>query len=152
MAQSPARERDNSNSPPEKPVPPPMQSVIKGGWTYRVEDPIEQCVSSLRELAQEIRAHSWAFVRYGPKMLSPSETDARQQEIVVLAAEIEKLAAELPKEPVAFPRVTETLSKLRKLGFFPNELLIENIGRAFVSAEKYRRSGQVAPDEGENHG
>jgi hypothetical protein len=129
-----------------------MQSVIKGGWTYRVEDPIETCVSALKELAQEIRAHSWAFVRYGPKMFSPAETNARKKEIEALAVAIEQLAAEIPQRDVPFPRVTQILSKLHGLGFLPNGLLVENVARAFVSAEKFRRLEQNASDEGEDHG
>jgi len=114
-------------APIEKPLGPPMQSVIKGGWTYRVENPIETSVSALKELAQEIRAtlkelaqevraHSWAFVRNGPKMFSPSETNARRKEIEALAIEIEQLAAEIPQRNVPFPRVTQILSKLHSLG------------------------------------
>jgi phosphoglycolate phosphatase-like HAD superfamily hydrolase len=144
VAQSPSKDGTKADLAPKKPVPPPMQSVLKGGWTYRIENPIETCVSALKELAQQVRADSWAFVRYGPKMLSPAETQARQQEIAALAAEIEKLAAEMPKQSVPFPRVTEILSKLHKLGFFPNGLLIENVARAFVSAERFRRPGETA--------
>jgi hypothetical protein len=152
MAQSPAEDGTNADGQIEKPVAPPMQSVIKGGWTYRVENPIERCVSALKELAQQIRTDSWAFVRHGPKMLSPPESHARQQEIVALASEIETLAAEVPQRTLAFSRVTEILPKLHKLGFFPNGLLVENVARAFVSAEKFRGSDQTAFEEGENHG
>lgn len=53
------------------PFPPPMQSVIKGGWTYRVEDPIETSVSALKELAQQIRTASRFFAQYGRKRFSP---------------------------------------------------------------------------------
>jgi hypothetical protein len=159
MAQSPARDGTDAADRIEKPVPPPMQSVIKGGWTYRVENPIETSVSALRELAeairelaQQIRTDSWAFVRYGPKMLSSSETHARQQQILALAAEVEKLAAEVPHHSLPFARVTEILQRLHKLGFFPNGLLLKNVTRAFVSAEKFRRLEQNASDVGEEHG
>lgn len=152
MARSPIKEGTDAAGRIEKPVPPPMQSVIKGGWTYRIEDPIETSVSALKELAQKIRADSWAFVRNGPEMLSPSEINSRRKEIEALAGEIEHLAAEIPRRNVPFPRVTKIISKLHSLGFFPNGLLVENVTRAFVSAEKFRRSGQSVFDQGQGHG
>jgi len=158
MAQSPSNNRTKGNSPPRKPIPPPMQSVIKGAWTYRVENPIETYVSALKELAEQIRTDSWAFVRYGPRMLSPFETHARQHEILALAAAVERLAsevkkrdAEAPQRVLPFPRVTEILKKLHTLGFFPNELLVANVARAAVSAEKFRGSDSIEPKEGASH-
>ena len=153
MAQSPARKQDNSNSPPEKPVPPPMQSVIKGGWTYRVENPTETSVSALKELAdairalaQEIRSHSWAFVRYGPRMLPRSETAAREQQIVALAGEIDKLAERLPQSNVTYADVEAILSRLREMGSFPDSLLVNNVARAIYALEKRRTEAQKSAE------
>lgn len=151
MAQSPVNNREKVNLVPEKPVPPPMESVIKGGWTYRVENPIERYASALNELAEEIKAHSWAFVRHGPQALSSAETHSRQQQILAVASEIEKLAAAVPKSTTSIPRVTKLLSRLRQLGSFPDGLLVENVARAFVSAEKFRGSEPSASEEGEDN-
>lgn len=129
-----------------------MQSVIKGGWTYRVENPVERYVSALRELAGEIRTHSWAFARHGPGTLSPEEANDRQREILAVAAEVEQLAAAAAKPATVLPRVTVSLEKLHKLGFFPDSLLVENAARAFVSAEKFRDSEQIASSQGEADG
>lgn len=158
MAQSSAKEGNDRGLSSQKPVPPPMQSVIKGGWTYRVEDPIESCISALKELSQQIRTDFRFFVQHGPKGFSPSQTHARAQEIAALATEFEKLAAEVeklavePQHPLPFQRVSEILHKLHKLGFYPNNLLFENAVRAFVSAEKFRRIDQLALREGEGLG
>lgn len=152
MAESRSTHGTNPGSSPEKPIPPPMQSVIKGGWTYRIEDPIETAVSALKELAAQIRTDSWAFVRYGPRMLSPGETRARQREIIAVADDVEKLAVEIPQHNTPFSSVTQILHKLHTFGFFPNALLIENVARSLVSAERFRRSGDSALNEGERHG
>ena len=151
MAQSPVNNRDKANLLPEKPVPPPMESVIKGGWTYRVENPIERYASALKELAEEIKAHSSAFVRHGPQVLSSAETHSRQEQILAVASEIEKLATGVPKCTTSLPRVTTLLPRLHRLGFFPDGLLVENVARAFVSAEKFRGSEPSASEEGEDH-
>jgi translation initiation factor 2B subunit (eIF-2B alpha/beta/delta family) len=125
-----------SKPSPEKPTPPPMQSVIKGGWTYRVESPREQCVSALRELAEHIRTNSAFFVQNGPKILTPSETATQQQRIEALAEELDKLAVTVPQRSpsVTYQQLDEILRKLRDLGFYPNDLLVSNLARAFVKA------------------
>jgi hypothetical protein len=123
---------------PEKPIPPPMQSVIKGGWTYRIENPTETVVSALKKLAEEVKSHSWAFVRHGPQMLLPPETAAREDQIVGLADEIEKLADRVPQGNVAYPNVEAILSRLHKLGLFPDGLIVSNVARAIHALEKQR--------------
>ena len=45
----------------------------------------------------------------------------------------------------------EAASKVEPTRFFPNSLLIENVARAFVSAEKFRGSEPIAPEEGKDH-
>ena len=104
---------------PEKPVPPPTQRIIKGEWTYRAENPKEQSESALKalkeraqalkELSQEIKSHSEFFVRSGPRMLTPSETNARQQQIEELATKIEKLADSGPRQDVTYRDVEKIL-------------------------------------------
>lgn len=134
-------------SAPEKPTPPPMQSVIKGAWTYRVESPIEQCVSALKELASDIRANSAFFVRNGPKILTPSETATRQQRIEELAAEFEKLTDRVRQHSVTYEQVDAILKNLHNFGFYPNALLVSNLARAFVNADLLRtpESGASRP-------
>ena len=118
----------------EKPTPPPTQAIIKGGWTYRVERPLEQCVSAVNELAQNIRTNSRFFVTSGPKMLTPEERDIRQHKIEELAEGMDKLATQVPQGTVSYRAVEELLQKLRELGFFPDNLLVSNLARAFVRA------------------
>jgi len=118
----------------EKPTPPPTQAIIKGGWTYRVERPLEQCVSALNELAQYIRNNSRFFVTSGPKMLTPEEANIRKQKIEELAEEIHKLATHVPQRTVNYRAVEGLLKKLTELGFFPDNLLVSNLARAFVRA------------------
>ena len=145
MRQSPSNNGIKAALPPQKPVPPPMQSVIKGGWTYRIENPAETAISALKELAeairalaQEIRSHSWAFVRHGPRMLSPSETAHREQQIAALADEIEKLADRVPRSNVTCEDVNAILSQLREVGFFPDNLLVSNVARAIYALQQRR--------------
>ena len=140
------------------PFPPRCNRSSKGDGPIEFEDPIETSVSALKELAQQIRTASRFFAQYGRKRFSPPEARTREQEIVALAAEFEKLAAEMeqlaaaPQQPLPFHRVTEIVQKLHKLGFYPNNLLFENVVRAFVSAEKFRRSEQSAFNGEEDHG
>jgi hypothetical protein len=122
-----------------------MQSVIKGGWTYRIENPTETSISALKELAeairalaQEIRTHSWTFVQHGPQMLSPSETSAREKKIVTLAGEIDKLTESVPQGNVTYTEVEAVLSRLREAGFFPDGLLVSNVARAIYALEQKR--------------
>lgn len=150
MAQSPSNNGTKASPPPKKPVPPPMQSVIKGGWTYRIENPAETSISALKDLgeairtlAQEIRSHSWAFVRHGPRMLSPSEKAAREHEIVTLAGEIDKLAERVPQSKVAYADVEAVLSRLREAGFFPDSLLVSNVARAIYAMEQRGTSTEI---------
>lgn len=133
MAQSPPNNGAEDSTSREKPVPPPMQSVIKGGWTYRIENPIETVVSALKELAEEIRSHSWAFGREGPRMLSPSETTVREEQIATLASEIDKLAKRVPQGKVTYRDVEGILGRLRELGFFPDQPLVRNVERAIYA-------------------
>jgi hypothetical protein len=118
----------------EKPVPPPTQAIIQGLWTYRVERPIEQCVSALNELAQYVRTNAGIFVTTGPKMLTPQETSARKQKIEELANQIKTLAIKVPDGTVNYEAVEAILKKLRELGFFPDNLLVSNLARAFERA------------------
>jgi hypothetical protein len=122
-----------------------MQLVIKGGWTYRVANPTETSVLALKELAEAIRAlardvrdRSKFFVVDGPKMLSPLEARAREQEIVSLATEIDTLAARLPRTNVSYEDVEVILSRLRELGSFPDGLLVNNVARAVHVVEQIR--------------
>ena len=146
MAQSPSNNGAEDNASLEKPVPPPMQSVIKGGWTYRVENPTETVVSALRELAEEIRSHSWAFVRDGPRMLSPLETTDREQRIVALAGEIDKLAKSVPQSRVTYADIEAVLSRLREVGFFPDNLLVGNVARAIHALEQRRAATDIGAE------
>ncbi len=138
MAESPSNNDDKDNSPLEKPVPPPMQSVIKGGWTYRIENPTETVISALKELAQEVRRNSWAFVRQGPAMLSPSVTALRDQKIKELAKEIDRLGDKVPHRKVTYGEVKRVLDRLHELGFFPDQLLISNVARAIYALGQRR--------------
>ncbi len=145
MAQSLSNNGTKDDPSPEKPVPPPMQSVIKGGWTYRIENPAETAISALKELAeairalaQEIRSHAWAFVRHGPQMLSSSETALREQQIVALAGDIDKLAERVPQSRVTYGDVEAILSRLRGAGFFADSLLVSNVARAIYALEQRR--------------
>jgi hypothetical protein len=123
-----------------------MQSVIKGGWTYRVENPVERTVSALKELAQQIRTDSWAFVREGPKMLHPSEANARQQGIIMLAGEIDKLAVQLLEGKISYSEVDAILLRLRDLGFFPDGLLVSNVARSIHALEQRRPETDAATE------
>lgn len=118
----------------DKPVPPPTQAIIKGLWTYRVERPMEQCVSALNELAQYVRRNAGIFVTSGPKMLTPQETNARRQKIEELANQITKLAIKVPDGTVKYEAIETILKKLRELGFFPDDLLVFNLARVFGTA------------------
>jgi hypothetical protein len=151
MTQSPSNNGIKAALPPQKPIPPPMQSVIKGGWTYRIENPTETSISVLKELAEtiralarEIRTHSWAFVRHGPQMPSPSETRAREQKIVTMAGEIDKLAESVPQGTVTYTDVEAVLSQLKEAGFVPDGLLVSNVARAIYALAQKR----TAPDIG----
>lgn len=142
---APSNNGTKDDPSPKKPVPPPMQSVIKGGWTYRIENPAETAISALKDLAeairalaQEIRGHSWAFVRHGPQMLSPSETALREQQIVALAGDIDKLAERVPQSKVTYRDVEAILSRLREVGFFADSLLVSNVARAIYALEQRR--------------
>lgn len=153
MAQPPSNNGNKAALPPQKPVPPPMQSVIKGGWTYRIENPTETSISALKELAeavgaltQEIRTHSWAFVRHGPQILSPSETTAREQKIVALAGEIDKLAENVPHGNVTYADVEAVLSRLREGGFSPDSLLVSNVARAIYALEQRRTAPEISAE------
>lgn len=146
MAQSPSSNGTKDDASPVKPVPPPMQSVIKGGWTYRIENPTETSVSALRELAQEIKGHSWSFVRDGPRMLSPSETAAREQQIVALARKLDELADKVPQIRVAYADVEAVLSQLREVGFFPDNLLVSNVARALHALNQRRAGGDIGAE------
>jgi histone H3/H4 len=146
VAQSSSKGGTRSAPFAEKPVPPPTQRIIKGGWTYRGENPKEQSESALKalkeraqalkELSQEIKRHSELFVRDGPRMLTPSETNARRQQIEELATKIEKLADSGPRQNVTYRDVEKILEELRELGFFPDSLLVANAARALISANK----------------
>jgi hypothetical protein len=145
VAQSSANNGAKDDSSLKKPIPPPMQSVIKGGWTYRIENPAETAISALKELAeairalaQEIRSHSRAFVRHGPRMLSPSETAHREQQIAALADEIEKLADRVPQSNVTYEDVNAILAQLREVGFLPDNLLVSNVARAIYALQQRR--------------
>lgn len=153
MARSPSNDPSSIDTVSEKPVPPPMQSVIKGGWTYRIENPTETSVSALRELAEairvlaeEIREHSWAFVRFGPRMLSRPETATREREIIALAGEVDKLAEKVPRADVTYADVEAILSRLRVAGFFPNSLLVNNVARAIYALRQKRSETATGTD------
>jgi len=148
MVQSPSSNGTKDDPSPKKPVPPPMQSVIKGGWTYRIENPAETAISALKELAQEIRRHSWAFVRHGPRMLSPSETALREQQIVVLAGEIDKLAEGVPQSKVTYRDVEAILSRLREVGLFADSLLVSNVARAIYALQERRTETDLGAQPG----
>jgi hypothetical protein len=144
VAQSPSNDRTRSDPLPEKPVPPPTQSVIKGGWTYRIEDPVERSVSALKDLARDVRERSKFFVVDGPKLLPPVQARAREQEIVSLAKEIDTLAARQQRQTnVTYEDVEAILLRLRKLGSFPDGLLVNNVARALHVVEQMRTKPDI---------
>jgi hypothetical protein len=147
VAQSSTKGGNDADGLPQKPVPPAMQSVIKGGWTYRVENPTETSVSALKELAQEIKNHSWAFVRSGQRMLSPPETAAREQRIVALAGKMEELAEKVPQNTVTYVDVDAVLSQLREVGFFPDNLLVNNVARAIHALAQKRGETDIGTEQ-----
>jgi hypothetical protein len=118
----------------EKPTPPPTQGIIKGGWTYRIENPIEQSRSALKDLAKYVKQNAELFVRDGPKMPSPQEAAKRKQKIEELGNQLEELAAAIPQGMVKYETVDAVLARLRALGFFPDNLLVSNLARAFMRA------------------
>lgn len=146
MTRSTSDDRSGPDAPPQKPVPPPMQLVVKGGWTYRIADQIETGIAALKELAQEVRDRSWVFVQDGPRMLSPSEADERKREIVSVADEIDRLAVRVPEGRLSWPDVEQALSKLRKLGHFPDGLLVSNVARAIYNVEQTRARKEVGAE------
>ena len=109
-----------------------MQTIVKGGWTYRVGSRNEQRVSALKDLAQYIRNNATFFVRSGPKMLTPSESHTRQQRINELAVEIDKLASTVPQGTVTYNDLEKILLQLQELGLYPDNALVSNAARAFV--------------------
>jgi len=152
MAQS-SKDGTTPKVVPGKPVPPPMQSVRKGGWTYRIENPTETSVSALKELADAIRAlargvreRSKFFVVDGPKMLPPTEARAREQEIISLAREIDTLSARLPNTNVTYKDVEEILSRLKKIGSFPDWLLVSNVARAISALQRTRTESEISAE------
>lgn len=106
--------------------------------TETVVSALRELASALKELAEEIRSHSWAFVRHGPRMLSPPETVVRENQISELAGEIEELSKKVPQSIVTSGDVGALLSRLRDLGCFPDNLLVSNVARAIHALEKRR--------------
>jgi hypothetical protein len=135
VTQSSSKEGTNPASA-RKPVGPPMQTIIKGGWTYRVETDIERSASALRDLAQYVKNTSAisASVANGPKLRDPEDKAYRKNQIESLATELEKLADAVPLGSVTYNDVEAVLSKLQKFDAQPDNLLVSNVARAFVWA------------------
>jgi hypothetical protein len=120
--------------PPPRPAAPPTQSVAKGAWTFRVESPIEQCVSALLQLAEYVEATSGFSVTDGPRMLSPTEKAERKTKIVTTAAGLKKLADAISEGTVKYSDVEALLRDLQKSGASATNALVSNVARAFVKA------------------
>ena len=81
-------------------------------------------------------------------MLSPSETKAREQRIVVLADEIDKLGKSVPQSRVTYADIEAVLSRLREVGFFPENLLVSNVARAIHALEQRRSATDIGAEPG----
>jgi Fic family protein len=91
---------------------------------------VEPAADALRAVAAYTRAHSAMFVRNGPKMLGPEETEKRRQRIERLASQIEGLADKNSEGSVTYHAFEAILDELHQSGFFPEDDLISAVAFA----------------------
>jgi hypothetical protein len=94
----------------------------------------ERIPASLRSVADDVRLNGACFARSGPRMLTPSELDQRQQQILAQADKIASLAsaAEDDRNAVSYEDFEPILQALHQLGFFPNSSFVSAVAEALV--------------------
>ncbi len=94
-------------------------------------------VNLLRAIAKTVRATSSILVRSGPKMLSPSEAQKRQQAIEGQADELDRIAGSGLQAIIRDQRLIEgVFSKLLALDTKAPDSLVSNVAQALVVFEQ----------------
>jgi hypothetical protein len=97
-----------------------------------MEQPLQ--ASALRCLAAYVGCHSDKFVRSGPDLLGPAETESRRRQIKELAAATDNLAV---RSDATYGQFEVILGELHKLGMFPTNSLVSDVAHAFHAAAAY---------------
>src|ERR1700731_1863537 len=119
--------------PVQKPIPPPMQRITKGGWTYKVEQPYyEQFADALRRLAQAVGKNAMFFVQDGPRSLPPEGVNDRIMKIKDIATRLNDVANHVDEIRISYDRYEDLLRDLRQLGNFPDQELVSDVARTLV--------------------
>jgi hypothetical protein len=84
--------------------------------------------TALKAVAEYTRRMSMFFVQSGPKSFNSEEKSAHEKRIIDLAAKIDSLAI---RDNSSYEQFDEILRQLRALGFFPDNLLVSDVARAF---------------------
>ena len=91
---------------------------------------------ALGAAAEYTRRGAKYFVRNGPDLLSTDQTEQRQQQIRVLADEIDRLAHELDEAEDTWGSFEDIATRLRGLGFWIDGTLVSDVGRATALRSK----------------
>lgn len=120
----------------------PLWNVVELGRVVTGDDTgAPTLVNLLRAIAKDVRANAASsfFVRSGPKMLSPSETEARQRAIEGQADDLERFADSGLQTIIRDRRLVEgVFSGLIKLGAKAPDSLVSSVAQAIVVFEKNR--------------
>jgi DNA-binding XRE family transcriptional regulator len=105
-------------------------------------------INLIRMMAKSIRANSAIFIRNSPKMLTPSETSARQKSIEAQSDILDKIAdSGLEAAISAKPQIEAVLRNLQALGTRAPDTLVSGICQALVVFEKSRQPRSEGPNE-----
>lgn len=89
--------------------------------------------AALRAVADYVRRHSSLFVRQGPQIPTPTETQQQQQRIEMLAGKIDSLAHAAEEGAATYQQFEAFLRELHRESFFPDATLVSAVADAFVS-------------------
>jgi hypothetical protein len=90
--------------------------------------------AALAAVADYTRRNSPFFVRNGPRMLTPAETDRRRQRIEALADKLDDLARSAGDGLVEYRQFEMALGQLHAEGFFPETALVSAVAKALLAA------------------
>lgn len=89
--------------------------------------------AALKAVAEYARANSTLFALQGRVTLTPKQTTERQKRIEWLAARLDELAVNASEGFAIFVQYEDLQSELHSNGFYPPDLLVAAVARAFVS-------------------